>query len=757
MKPKSLLDDKPEAEIRNDPEYIKQEGIKRGLFADIPGGFVDVVALGLDYGAEGLQSLLPPEASEALGIPTFRKSMQKPFMGSAYIEDKLLDAGVLRPSTNTQEEMMYRLTSGLIDPTSVGAIGSLASAKPIFTSPALKAAQEVNKKVWHQKEFDHPQTVASEVGFEELPASQWISQLKGRGVTDEELYWTGADEWIKSQEGNISKDNLIDYLFDNQIQIEEVLDTNPPYLEYTVKGGLNPKILKLQHANPQTDLVAIENPKELDKIKSAYDEDLTFIFGGNDFNKVDVYAGSEDLGSYTFDDLEEYYGPSVATQISELAESGGIGDTGEFMTSVKIDQIKGFLEQKKGALDSFKPDIPPYEGGHFGDNTFAHIRFQDRTDADGNKVLFIDEIQGDWGQAGRKKGFDDPDTGAEIDFLNKELQRINKRIVFEVDSRYRNLEISKEERDSLYMPLKSEYDKILNRRDELVSDYGPIPVAPFVQDTNQWTDIALKRMIRYAVEEGYDKISWTPGYIHVDRYGSSAEGLQSFYDKTIPARARKLADKYGAKVTQEKGILRENNPDATVSGFTKEMFGEVSLIASMDLARQAKYHKVTDILADPDSYPDVVYGNDDQKEMVVSYLEGHASRQSYTDILVASSDFGNDLTALEGPDGLPLIYANEGQAQEAVRQAHKQELELGGFGLNDLLDMLDYQKGGDGLHDEEIDFLFENYEVLDKETWTMNITDKMKKAAMEGLPYLAVVPPAAMLANEENRNGLILE
>ena len=29
----------------------------------------------------------------------------------------------------------------------------------------------------------------------------------------------------------------------------------------------------------------------------------------------------------------------------------------------------------------------------------------DRTDADGNKVLFIEEVQSDWGQEGKKKGF----------------------------------------------------------------------------------------------------------------------------------------------------------------------------------------------------------------------------------------------------------------------------------------------------------------------------------------------------------------
>ena len=36
-------------------------------------------------------------------------------------------------------------------------------------------------------------------------------------------------------------------------------------------------------------------------------------------------------------------------------------------------------------------------------NVLAHIRVNDRTDADGKKVLFVEEIQSDWGQAGKKQ------------------------------------------------------------------------------------------------------------------------------------------------------------------------------------------------------------------------------------------------------------------------------------------------------------------------------------------------------------------
>ena len=47
-----------------------------------------------------------------------------------------------------------------------------------------------------------------------------------------------------------------------------------------------------------------------------------------------------------------------------------------------------------------------FTAGHYDEpNIVAHIRFNERVNADGEKVLFIEEIQSDWAQKGRKEGF----------------------------------------------------------------------------------------------------------------------------------------------------------------------------------------------------------------------------------------------------------------------------------------------------------------------------------------------------------------
>ena len=48
----------------------------------------------------------------------------------------------------------------------------------------------------------------------------------------------------------------------------------------------------------------------------------------------------------------------------------------------------------------------------------------------------------------------------------------------------------------------------------------------------------------------------------------------------------------------------------------------------------------------------------------------------------------------------------------------------------------------------------QNFKIIEVESrsgpvWTMNLSEKLKSAAEKGLPYMAVVPPAAMMMNQE--------
>ena len=50
------------------------------------------------------------------------------------------------------------------------------------------------------------------------------------------------------------------------------------------------------------------------------------------------------------------------------------------------------------------------------------------------------------------------------------------------------------------------------------SNTGKVPRAPFVGSTQSWSSLVVKRMLRYAAERGYDRLSWDTGATNAARY-----------------------------------------------------------------------------------------------------------------------------------------------------------------------------------------------------------------------------------------------
>lgn len=146
------------------------------------------------------------------------------------------------------------------------------------------------------------------------------------------------------------------------------------------------------------------------------------------------------------------------------------------------------------------------------------------------KSLHIEEIQSDWHQQGRKQGYKGGMTEKDIqDVADAMLKRAKKnhqntydqpmskadqdqmRALYEKDIRENSSDL---ERHSFYLP------DLKNR------DRG-VPDAPF---KTTWPELALKRMIRHAAENGYDRISWTPGEAQAARYDLSKQIERLAYD-----------------------------------------------------------------------------------------------------------------------------------------------------------------------------------------------------------------------------------
>jgi hypothetical protein len=74
----------------------------------------------------------------------------------------------------------------------------------------------------------------------------------------------------------------------------------------------------------------------------------------------------------------------------------------------RLDELENLLsrEERSMALSGGKSKTSVYQSSHFDEpNILAHIRVNDRVDADGKKMLLVEELQSDWHQAGRESGY----------------------------------------------------------------------------------------------------------------------------------------------------------------------------------------------------------------------------------------------------------------------------------------------------------------------------------------------------------------
>ena len=619
-------------ELTDEQKKAIRAGSARAFYADLPGAFTDIAGTALDYGAEGLARLLPSDLAgydlpKSLGIRGFQRAMRDPALGSKQLERVGEKAGYIPPTTGTQEEEMARLFMGLADPMPLPA----GMTSRVFSSPAVKAVSEIKQN--------------------KMPANQWISQMKSRGVKQDELTWTGVEDWLKSQKGSVTKDELDLYLDANQIEVQEVIlgrpapseelfqqsyrdlkdylqktykidnpefnwfddfmlqlrdydintgqivnrqgnpisesdlyadiieDTEkdpvfsdlvsnyilnfkrrPPiqdpakYAEYTLEGGENYRELLLRIPSRVTGFnlySAFDVIKGVAEKKLTQDETLKILDQmGLQTDKAQQITNKLFAGRAQTDELAEINNfidqskPEMREMVGDnrLSDFPKLADHPVSKAMARKEQINEQLRDTFGKVRSSGAEDLKFEeqqlverqkkmdftSSHFDErNIVAHIRFNERVDADGNKVLFIEEIQSDWAQAGRKKGFI-PTEAEKIEASNKikELRKQQQELALKYE----------ETKDPIY---NEQWQKIEDQipalgRLAVVSDTGStsrVPQAPFVMDTNQWTSLALKRMVRWATDNGFDKIAWTTGKQQAKRYDLSKQVDEISYRK----------------------------------------------------------------------------------------------------------------------------------------------------------------------------------------------------------------------------------
>jgi len=323
-----------------------------------------------------------------------------------------------------------------------------------------------------------------------LTAEEWETVV---GKTDEAKF-TGLNDWLNSQQGNISKSDIRKFLKENRIEIVEV-----------VKGG------------------------------HKYDDKLASLY-----KKYDVDSMSRLMNVATKEDIADldrlYEGENNQTKFSQYQLEGEKENYKEVLVTMPNKEAIREAEieakrRKAGIMDNFNfetmgyndtRNVPKFISSHFDEpNILVHLRMNTRTDADGNKVLFLEEVQSDWGQIGKKEGFGSNEKN-DYNKLASELQG-----EYEVDGQDIFSDVINVKQGTAIQKLNA-MDRLTKyfgkeRALKIVENQGQskIPSAPFVTNTNSWAKLGVKVALKEAINQNVDKIAWTTGEQQNERYDLS--------------------------------------------------------------------------------------------------------------------------------------------------------------------------------------------------------------------------------------------
>ena len=263
------------------------------------------------------------------------------------------------------------------------------------------------------------------------------------------------------------------------------------------------------------------------------------------------------------------------------------------------------------------------------------------------KILFVEEIQSDWHQGGRARGYsasehaalsikarkDFQDIEAKItelrlartkasealDSLRVELglhtpysgyrpssaERVKEAATLspEAASQLERLNLEQARRGALLVEAE-EKRKALHKLLQQTLPKGPVPEAPF-KSTDSWLPLALKRLFKVAAEGGYEGIAFTRPELAAEYVQMPAKAAEKYYGQIVPSVASKHAGvPYSATyAVQEGDDLLE---------IARQQYGDARQIEIILEANRKKLgpDRVDDLLLTLDSENKFIYGRD---------------------------------------------------------------------------------------------------------------------------------------------------
>jgi len=310
---------------------------------------------------------------------------------------------------------------------------------------------------------------------------------------------------------------------DEQVHVESFVDSdNARYSEYKTEGGQNYReiLMKLPSMSEkeQARMMALEaehrrKPKGAQYAFEASPE-------GQEMKALQEKYKKDQFRSGHWEEPNVLAHMRVQDRVVPTYTKTQIEDIGKRMAeSLGVDAKS--LASGAPSVAVQRGVITPLEAAQF-----SHAKKFKNVDTTGatQKVLHVEEIQSDWHQLGREKGYQfkpekttNPDGTVTVDFGN------NQKTTFQNNS-YADDAIQ---------------TATLNIR-------GSVPDAPFKKN---WHELAMKRLLNYAAENGYDKIAVTPGAEQAKRYDLAKQVNEISWNPTTENRNLLTIDTGDKKIT----------------------------------------------------------------------------------------------------------------------------------------------------------------------------------------------------------------
>lgn len=454
---------------------------------------------------------------------------------------------------------------------------------------------------------------------------QWVNWLRNQpGVTKDEIEHLGLDDWAKSQKGTVSKEDFLQELRGKGLGLKEEVrgrGLNEDSVAETVNRVFNERLNQDLRNHIESGGAASDFPYPSEEVIRTVMRHIDQEVRSKPWY-FDLDSSPTRYHDYTLPGGENYR--EVISRIP-TAEERIPWDRAHFERFTELEKKLASNEpytqaevaeyQRLGRAAQARDSAPdPYTHSHWPgvENPLYHMRVNDRKIPGVGDSYHLEELQSDWHQQGRKKGY--ADVSIDREALTQERDNAAARL----RNYYQNLP---ERHRPTAAEINREFERIRNGREPLfvrpdapefkelwqgyrdaqlreVASREAVPDAPFKKN---WAELGLRNALIKAVQEGKDAISWTPGAEQAKRYSLSKQidslrydpenqylvgyknSREHFFGKQPP---EKLPDLVGKEVAErllkakkdKQGVHRLDGVDLDVGGEGMKAFYDKMLV-----------------------------------------------------------------------------------------------------------------------------------------------------------------------------------